>query len=60
MEMTKKEFVQRFILKRDIDGEWIDKGIERQIDEAIRQYDLIEEAFAEAPTKNLWDYNDRN
>lgn len=60
MEMTKKEYVQRYVLSLGLDDSWQDEDILEQIDQAVRQYDLIEKSFEVTPTKDLWDYNDRN
>lgn len=63
--MDKKEFVQRYILKLALTGyDLNDAGdldaFNDYVDEAIKQYDAIEKKFEVTPTKDLWDYNDRN
>ena len=56
--MDKKEFVQRYVisLTNDIN----DDTMNLFINEAIKVYDAIEKKFEVTPTKDLWDYNDRN
>ena len=63
--MDKKEFVQRYILRLALTGYDLNDASDLDafndyVDEAIKQYDAIEKKFEVAPTKDLWDYNDRN
>lgn len=63
--MDKKEFVQKYILKRvgltyDLNEQSDIDAFNDFVEYAANQYDLIEKAFEVTPTKNLWDYNDRS
>lgn len=48
--MEKYEFVQNFIIQNP----------EETVENAIKVFNSIEKAFEVTPTKDLWDYNDRN
>lgn len=58
--MDKKEFVQRYVISLTNDIIINDDTINLFINEAIKVYDAIEKKFEVSPTKDLWDYNDRN
>ena len=63
--MDKKEFVQQYMLKLTLTGYDLNDANDLEafndyVDEAIKQYDAIEKKFEVAPTKDLWNYNDRN